>query len=226
MGLIKKISEIRELRKEEKELKREERLILREMAQERLDKRRALEKKQKMFETMLDMRLPCENIIRLECSNPDWYKSIYFLMDITPFCAILFLQQGIAPTIKFKQLTGNDAGRVYEESKYATLLYGALNAMDKGYSIGLFNLSKNNRGKLSVTINGYKNDQIDQHFGEDTELEKIYGKTITIRQLLLLWKKDNKLEPVIDINKDYEIVKQLYDSEDILKEDKEKTNSK
>ena len=106
---------------------------------------------------MLDMRLPCENIIRLESSNPDWYKVLYFLMDITPFCAILFLQEGVAPTIKFKQLTGNDAGRVYEESKYATLLYGALNAMDKGYSIGLFNLSKNNRGLLSVAINGYKN---------------------------------------------------------------------
>ena len=43
MGLIKKISEMRELRKEEKELKQEERLILREMAQERLNKKRALE---------------------------------------------------------------------------------------------------------------------------------------------------------------------------------------
>ena len=220
MGLIKSLSEIRDLRKEEKALKKEERLILREMAQERLAKKRALEQKQKVFETMLDMRLPCENIIRLQSSNPDWYKFLYFLMDITPFCAILFLQQGIAPTIKFKQLTGNDAGKVYEESKYATLLYGAFNAMDKGYSIGLFNLSKSNRGKLSVSIKGYKNDQIEQHFGEDTELEKIYGKTITVRQLLLLWKKDNKLEQVIDINKDYEMVRQLYDSENILKEDK------
>lgn len=226
MGLIKKISESIELRKEEKELKQEERLILREMAQERLAKKRALEQKQKVFDTMLDMRLPCENIIRLESSNPDWYKVLYFLMDITPFCAILFLQEGVAPTIKFKQLTGNDAGKVYEESKYATLLYGALNAMDKGYSIGLFNLSKNNRGRLSVAINGYKNDHIDQHFCEDTELEKQYGKTISVRQLLLLWKKDNGIEETIDINRDYEMVKQLYDSEDILRQDKKEELNK
>ena len=66
MGLIKKISEMRELRKEEKELKQEERLILREMAQERLNKKRALKQKQKVFDTMLDMRLPCENIIDLK----------------------------------------------------------------------------------------------------------------------------------------------------------------
>lgn len=226
MGLIKKISEMRELRKEEKELKQEERLILREMAQERLNKKRALEQKQKEFDAMLDMRLPCENIIRLESSNPDWYKVLYFLMDITPFCAILFLQEGVPPTIKFKQLTGNDAGKVYEESKYATQLYGALNAMDKGYSIGLFNLSKNNRGLLSVAINGYKNDHIEQHFNEDTKLEKIYGKTISIRQLLLLWKKDNGIEETINIDRDYEMVKRLYDSEDILAKSKSKELSK
>ncbi|MBQ7880261.1 MAG: hypothetical protein IJ358_00235 [Clostridia bacterium] len=47
-------------------LKKEERLIIREMAQERLNKKRALEQKQKEFDTMLDMRLPCENIIDLK----------------------------------------------------------------------------------------------------------------------------------------------------------------
>ena len=134
-------------------------------------------------------------------------------MDMTPFCAILFLQKGILPTIKFKQLTGNNAGKVYEESKYATLLYGALDAMDKGYSVGLFNLSKNNRGKLSVAINGYRNDHIEQHFGEDTNLEKIYGKTMTLRQLLMRWETD------INIDEDFEMVKRVYDSEDILAEE-------
>lgn len=223
MGLIKKISEIYELRKEEKELKQEERLILRGMAQGRLNKKRALEQKQKEFDTMLDMRLPCENIINLK--NREGQVE-YFLMDISPFCAILFLQEGILPTIKFKQLTGSDSGKVYVESKYATLLYGALNAMDKGHSIGLFELSKNNRGKLSVAINGYKNDEIEQRFGERAKLEKIYGKTMTLRQLLIRWKTDNGQFMNINLESDYEMVKRVYDSEDILRQDKKEELNK
>ena len=147
-------------------------------------------------------------------------------MDITPFCAILFLQEGIAPTIKFKQLTGKDAGKIYEESKYATQLYGAVGVMNKGYSVGLFGLAKNNRGRLRVSINGYINDQIEQHFGEDTELEKLYGKTMTLRQLLMRWKADNRQFMDVNLESDYEMVKRVYDSEDILREGKKEELNK
>ena len=216
MGLIKKMSEEIALRKEEK-------LILREMAQERLTKKRALAEKQKEFDSMLDMRLPCEHIIDLK--NKDGEVQ-YFLMDMSPVCAILFLQEGIYSTIKFKQLTGKESGKVYEESKYATSLYGALTAMEKGYSVGLFNLSKSNRGHLSVAINGYRNYKIEQHFGEKTELEKIYGKTMTLRQLLMRWKTDNGRFMNINIDEDYEMVKRVYDSEDILAKSKSEELSK
>jgi len=223
MGLIKKISEMRELRKEEKELRQEERLILREMAQERLNKKRALEQKQKVFDTMLDMRFPCENIIDLK----NKYGEVeYFLMDTNPFTAILFLQEGVPQKIKFKQLTGKDAGKIFIESKLETRLYGAVEVMNKGYLVGLFGLSEKNKGRLSVAVNGYINESIDQHFAEDTELEKIYGKTMTLRQLLIRWKTDNRKFMNISIENDYEMVKQVYDSEDILAESKSEELSK
>ncbi len=222
MGLIKKISEMRELRKEEKELKQEERLILREMAQERLNKKRALEQKQKVFDKMLDMRLPCENIIDLK--NEDGQVEC-FLMNITPFTAILLLQEGVPPTIEFKQLTGKDAGNVYQESKITNMVYGGVGAMNRGYYVGLFDLTRDGK-RLRVAINGYKNEHIDSHFGEDTELEKIYGKTITLRQLLKLWKKDNNIERDININDDYIMVERLYNSEDILREGKKEELNK
>lgn len=222
MGLIKKISEMLELRKEEKELKQEERLILREMAQERIAKKRELEQKQKVFDTMLDMRFPCENIIDLK--NEDGQVEC-FLMDITPFTAILLLQEGVPPTIKFKQLTGKDAGNVYQESKIRNMVYGGVGAMNRGYYVGLFDLTRDGK-RLRVAINGYKNEHIDSHFGEDTELEKIYGKTMTLRQLLIRWKTDNRKFMNIDLENDYEMVKRVYDSEDILAESKSEELSK
>jgi len=215
MGLIKKISESLELR-------REERLIVREMAQERLAKKRALEEKQKEFDKMLDMRLPCENIIDLK--NEEGQVE-YFLMDTNPFAAIYLLQAGVPPTIKFKQLTGNNVGKVYEECKVASRVYGAIRAIEMGYQVGLFDLTRDG-SKLKVVINGYRNDNIDQHCVEDTELEKQYGKTITLRQLLMRWKTDNKQFMNINLDSDYEMVKRLYNSEDILREDKEQTIKK
>ena len=216
MGLIKKISE-------EIALRKEERLIVREMAQVRLNKKRALKQKQKEFDTMLDMRLPCENIIDLK--NKDGQVE-YFLMNTNPFTAILFLQEGVPQKIKFKQLTGKDAGKIYVESKYDTLLFGAVGVINKGYSVGLFDLSSKNKGKLRVSIYGYINESIDQHFAEDTELEKQYGKTITLRQLLMRWKTDNKQFMNINLDSDYEMVKRLYNSEDILAKPKSEELSK
>ena len=216
MGLIKKISE-------SFELKKEERLILREIAQERLNKKRALAVKQKQLYNMLDICFPCENIISL--INKDGQVE-YFLMDTTPFTAILLLQEGVPPIIKFKQLTGKNAGKIYVENKYATLIYGAVEAMNKGYSVGLFDLNVNDRSNLSVSINGYSNNSIEHHFAEDTELEKTYGKTISFGQLLMLWKSDNRQFMNINLESDYEMVKRVYNSEDILQKSKSEELSK
>lgn len=208
MGLIKNLGEYLALKREEKAVVRE------------LNKKRAL--KQKVFHTMLDKRFPCDKIIGLK--NEDGQVE-YFLMDIKPLVAILFFKQGLPPTIKFKQLTGKDAGKVYEECKLTNEVYGASRAIEMGCQVGLFDLTDDG-SKLKVTINGYQNNNIDQHWCEDTELEKIYGKTMTLRQLLMRWKSDNDELIHINMDNDYDMVKSLYDSEDILKEDKEQTINK
>ena len=217
MGLIKKISEKRELRKEEKELKQEERLILREMAQERLNKKRALEQKQKEFDAMLDMRFPCENIVRLKTNNYLLNEYDYYLMDTMPLTMLILLQEGVQLIpCTFKQLTGIGAGNIYK---------GRYNPHKEDDGTHMY-LNPLDRSKLTVSINGYRNSEIEQHFAEETKLEKIYGKTISIRQLLLLWKKDNCKEETIDFEIDYDMVKRLYDSEDILAKSKSEELSK
>lgn len=217
MGLIKWITLSKGKIKQERELKQEERLILREMAQERLNKKRALEQKQKEFDKMLDMRLPCANIIRLASNNPDCTKVNYYLMEAMPLTILLMLQEGVTNfSCKFKRLTGNDAGKIYNVNcptpAHTPFYFCHLNGFD--------------RSKLVVSILGYRNDKIEQHFGEKTELEKQYGKTISIRELLLLWKTDNRQMMDITIDNDYEMVKRLYDSEDILAESKNEELSK
>ena len=217
MGLIKKISESLELRKQEKELKQEERLILREMAQERINKKRELEQKQKEFNTMLDMRLPCENVIRLRTNNYLLNKYDYYLMDIMPFTIILLMQEGIKDIpCSFKQLTGIGAGNIYKGRYNPHVEYDGTNMY----------LNPQDRSKLTVSINGYRNSEIEHHFCEDAKLEKIYGKTISIRQLVLLWKKNNGVEETINLESDYEMVKRVYDSEDILAKSKSEELSK
>ena len=204
MGLIKKISESLELRKEK-------RLIVREMAQERLNKKQE-------FDKMLDMRLPCGNIIKLSDNNGVLEEYNYYLMSTIPLAVLVLMQEGIKNIpCKFKGLTGFFAGVVYSDrfnpKRGDGCVHMYLNPLD--------------RSKLTVSINGYiRNDEIEQHFGELTELEKQYGETISIRQLLLLWKKDNGKEETIDFETDYEMVKRLYDSEDILREDKKEELSK
>jgi len=202
MGLIKKISESLELRREEK-------LILREMAQERINKKHELEEKRKDFDKMLDMRLPCANIIKLRTSYYNYLLNEYdyYLMDSIPCGIILLMQEGITNIpCKFKQLTGIGAGNVYEDSYNAKSVH----------SVAKMYLNPLDRGKLTVSINGYRNSDIEHPFGEKTKLAKLYGPTITIRQLLLLWKTDNGKSMNIDIESDYGMVKALYNSEDIL----------
>lgn len=199
MGLIKKISEEIALRKEEK-------AVIRKMAQERLNKKRE-------FDKMLDMRLPCENIIKLSTNNGELEEYDYYLMSTVPLVVLVLMQEGIKNIpCKFKGLTGFFAGIVYSDrfnpKRGDGCVHMYLNPLD--------------RSKLTVSINGYiRNDEIEQHFGELTELEKQYGETISIRQLLLLWKKDNGIEETINFESDYDMIKRLYDSEDIL--DKPKT---
>ena len=204
MGLIKKISESLELR-------REERLLVREMAQERINKKRALEQKQKVFDTMLDMRLPCENIVRLKTNNYLLNEYDYYLMDTNPLTMLLLLQEEVQLIpCTFKQLTGIGAGNIYK---------GRYNPHKEDDGTHMY-LNPLDRSKLTVSINGYRNSEIEQHFAEKTELEEIYGETITLRQLLMRWKTDNRKFMNINIDEDYEMVKRVYDSEDILAKSK------
>ena len=217
MGLIKWITLSKGKIKQEKELKQEEHLILREMAQERLAKKRALEQKQKEFDTMLDMHFPCENIVRLRTDNYLLDEFDYYLMDTMPLTMLLLIQEGAQDIpCSFKQLTGIGAGNIYK---------GRYNPHREDDGTHMY-LNPLDRSKLTVSISGYRNSEIEQHFAEKTELEKIYGKTITLRQLLIRWKTDNRKFMNIDLENDYDMVKRVYDSEDILAKSKSEELSK
>lgn len=200
MGLIKNLVEYLSL-------KREEKAVVRELAQERLNKKREKQAKLKEFNKMLDKQYPCNHIIRLEHY---WTKQVdYFLMDMMPLSAISLLQRNIKSIpCTFKQLTGCDAGQIYSgrfnpESQDEIHMY--LHPMDSN--------------KLTIRILGYRNTDIQQRCGKLTELEKQYGQVMSIKQLLRLWKADNGKEKIVDINEDYEMVNKLYNSEDILNKD-------
>jgi hypothetical protein len=116
----------------------------------------------------------------------------------------------------FKQLTGIGAGNIYK---------GRYNPHREDDGTHMY-LNSLDRSKLTVSISGYRNSEIEQHFNEKTELEKIYGKTITLRQLLIRWKTDNRKFMNIDLENDYDMVKRVYDSEDILAKSKSEELSK
>ncbi len=154
---------------------------------------------------MLGLRLPCENVIRLQ--NSFTGQVDYYLMDTTPAEMLLLMHNNVRLIpCKFKQLTGANVGHIYSgrfnpklcESK----VYVYLNPRDKS--------------KLTVSINGFSNHNVGQGLDDEIDITKKYGKTISIRQLLLLWKIDNKQALDIDIDEDYEMVKRLYTGEDIL----------
>lgn len=233
MGLIKKISESLELRKEEKELKQEERLLLREMAQERLAKKRALEQKQKdklilretaqesipqknyekkpkSFDEMLDMKIPCEKIIRLENEDGEIH---YFQMGGKDIDGIAFnVERGcrINMPSKFRQLTGDNSGDVHDINPPSGYSDGLYFCKFNGFSIMAFD-------KRLCAVRDYQGLE---------DLRKQYGNTITLRQLLLKWKKDNKQFMDIDFETDYEMVKRVYDSEDMFSKSKTEELSK
>ena len=187
------------------------------MAQERLAKKRTLEQKQKEFDTMLDMCFPCENIVRLRTDNYLLDEFDYYLMDTMPLTMLLLIQEGVQDIpCSFKQLTGIGAGNIYK---------GRYNPHREDDGIHMY-LNPLDRSKLTVSISGYRNSEIEQHFDEKTELEKIYGKTITLRQLLIRWKTDNRKFMNIDLENDYDMVKRVYDSEDILAKSKSEELSK
>ena len=73
--------------------------------------------------------------------------------------------------------------------------------------------------ELVILICGYTNNQLEQNFCKQTELEKIYGKT-------MIWKTDNRKFMNIDLETDYDMVKRVYDSEDILNNSKEQVINK
>lgn len=208
MGLIRMMGERYDLRKEDKS-------ILKEIAQVRHNKKILEQLKQKEFDNMLNFGLPCANIIRLQ--NPFNDQVEYYLMGNEPLNILQLMNDDVKRIpCQFKQLTGVNAGRVYG---------GTFNPKLCESKVSMY-LNPRDKSELVVSINGCINYHIGQSCGKKSQLEKKYGKTISIRQLLLLWKIDNEQMLDIDINEDYQMVKSLYDSEDILVKSKTEELSK
>lgn len=169
-----------------------------------------VDKRFKDFEKVLKRRLPCDNIIRLVNSNDEVQ---YFLMQYLPATLVASMQDNYMIDCKFKQLTGENAGKIIKIESLNSKIFR------KEEGKNCFRLSKSDKNKLDVKIGDYRNEQIEtQNF---TDLERKYGETISIEQLLKLWKSENGLARDINIEYDYEMVKNLYKSRNILKEETE-----
>ncbi len=190
MGLIKKISDMRQARQKEKELKKEERVTLREIAQERIA--------QKSFDEMLDMKIPCEKIVRLENKDGEIH---YFQMGGKDIDGIAFnVERGnrINMPSKFRQLTGANSGDIHEINP------------PSGYRSGLYHCEFNGFSIFAIETKSVHRSYKDNYF------QRRYGNTITLRQLLMKWKTDNRQMMDITIENDYDMVKRVYDSEDMF----------
>lgn len=207
MRIIEKIRKSLELRKEEKEIKQEEKLIVREMAQERIAQKRYEEKK-KQFDEMLDMKIPCERIVRLKNENGEIH---YFQMggnDIKGISFSLGDEGNVPMPSKLKQLTGANSGEIQDINP------------PSGYRSGIYTCEFNGFRILAsetAHINCYK---------EKNYFQKRYGNIVTVRQLLMKWKTDNKQFMDINFETDYEMVKRVYDSEDMFVKSKTEELSK
>ena len=190
MRFIEKIREKFELRKEEKEVRQEERLVVREMAQERIA--------QKSFDEMLDMEFPCEKIIRLENEDGEIH---YFQMGGKDIDGIAFnVERGnrINMPSKFRQLTGENSGDIHEINP------------PSGYRSGLYFCKFNGFSIFAIETKSVYYPYKKNYF------QRRYGNTITLRQLLMKWKTDNKQFMDINFETDYEMVKRVYESEDMF----------
>jgi len=198
MGLIQRIIDGIEIRKES-------RLILQELARGRVYAKRAERAQQKELDKMLKMRFATESIIKLQ--NMYGETEYFQVKNIDVATLLSFIAEGVTNfSGQFKQLTGVYAGEIFTIN----------NSSASDYALGFIYV----KGKLLFSVNGYQIGDIGNSIDEWEELKKKHGKTITLKKLLELRKIDNDMEDVIDVAEEYDVVKQLYDSEDILIEGK------
>ena len=156
------------------------------------------------FDKMLDMNFPRESIIELKNSKGETH---YFQMGGDDISGISFSVEGKSVNMpsKFKQLTGDEAGTVHQ-----------INA-PTGYRSGLYTCEFN-----GFRIIAFENRYVFKYEG----LDAFPKQTITMRQLLMRWKTDNKQFMNINSETDYEMVKRVYDSEDMFSKSKTEELSK
>lgn len=158
------------------------------------------------FYNMLQLSFPCKNVIRLHHPMKD--EAEYFLMSKTYKQIVKAVQDDEALfRCKFKQLTGENAGKIYD----GWFNHGSASA-DKMYIYP----SRHDKNKVSLSINLYSWYDIEECA---IELTKEFGETISLAELLMLWKTESSKMMNIDIlnNQDYKMVTKVYNSEDILK---------
>ena len=160
-------------------------------------------KNQKQFDKMLDMSFPRESIIELKNSNGETH---YFQMCGKDIPGIAFTVEGRSANLpsKLKQLTGAEAGTMHEINP------------PSGYSTGLY----------TCEFNGFRIIAIEKRLIFNYEGLVFPKQTITMRQLLTNWKIDNNQSDDIDFEADYEMVKRVYDSEDMFSKSKTEELSK
>lgn len=165
--------------------------------------------KQESLYRMLDMRFPTNKIISgLNILG----ETNYFLLEHQPLIVSEFVKLGHKNfSIKIKQLTGDDAGKIYE------IIYPYSN-IDPWCDFHL-------EPYITFGINGFVSDPIGQDYSSN-KFEKIYGKTIVFGALLVHWKADNGQFMDVNVKNDYAMVKAVYDSEDILDENEIKNTIK
>ena len=156
------------------------------------------------LEFSLENVLPCDHIVRLK--NPDG-KFEYFQMSMTPVSILMALNSKMDIEVLFKQLTGDKSGQIYN------LKSNQICCFEKDCSY--FSLEEENPNNLVIVINGLSI-TIDKENYENN-LQKKYGKNITLRQLLRYYKQETDQKD-LDINNpnDFETIRRVVESEEIL----------
>lgn len=137
---------------------------------------------------ILNQKLPTKNII--QCEN--YLKEVeYFLMEMSPYALKDLLAAGLETDCKFVQLTGKDAGEEFHIPKPCFL------SQQKDSIPAYFLL--NNNGNLSVAVNSYGNYDIETDKGM-YNLEKLFGRTVSLCQIIRLRDRENGYKDGDSIN--------------------------
>jgi len=82
--------------------------------------------------------------------------------------------------------------------------------------------SRKDNTKVTLSVYDYFNDDIEK---SSRDIESRFGKTILMSELIMLWKKDNGKNMVIDKRnqQDWDMITNLFNSENILTSSNEKT---